>query len=241
MASYPFRCGWYRAPSLFSQFSHWRMRIPTHVGLEPVSRGIKFHMARTYPNGIRGAFVPELDPLRLVQTADPMGRLVFIGGIGDNGDGGALNGELSEEEPNVGDGEGIIGVRCLIGCTSLATGDGVGWCPSFCFNAFLTRGRKNGILAAMIAACCSTWPHIRRFPVSFSCFLKLDSHSDNTHSRTDEAAIATMPIEKMPASSRRRRAGMLCRLRMNGMGRIQIMQSVTRVKLALTYHMIEGL
>lgn len=91
-----------------------------------------------------------------------------IGDIGASGEGGGLNGELVE--PNVGDGEGMMGVRAGTGAMSFAAG--LGLCRSLRAAKALRRsGRKNGIDAEIIPACCSTWLQIIRFAVFSPAFL----------------------------------------------------------------------
>ena len=69
-----------------------------------------------------------------VQRAVPMGSSGLTGEIGESGEGGALKGK--DEEPKVGEGEGMIGVRAGLGLLSgvrcgpmsLAAGLGLGCC-----------------------------------------------------------------------------------------------------------------
>jgi hypothetical protein len=161
-----------------------------------------------------------------------------MGDIGASGEGGGLNGELAE--PNVGDGEGMIGVRTGTGAMSFAAG--LGLCRSLRAAKALRRsGRKNGIDAEIIPACCSTWLQIIKFAVFSPCFSKFESQRTITLSRIEEATIAMMPIEKIPISSSLRLTGMLCKLSRNGIGRIQIKVSVTKLKPALNNQSIVGL
>jgi len=179
-----------------------------------------------------------------LQRAVPIGISGMTGATGDMGDigasgeGGGLNCELVE--PNVGDGDGMMGVRASTGAMSFAAG--LGLCRSLRVAKNLRNsGRKNGIDAEMIPACCSTWLQIIKFAVFSPCFLISVSQRTTTLSRIEEATTAMIPTEKMPTSPSLRLTGMLCKLSRKGIGMIQIQASVNKLKPALNSQSVVGL
>jgi len=88
------------------------------------------------------------------QSAVPMGMGV-MGEMGASGEGGGLESELLDS--SVGDGEGMIGVRAATGGMSLFAGLGLCWSRlrMVALKALRMIGRRNGIEAEMMPACCS--------------------------------------------------------------------------------------
>lgn len=107
--------------------------------------------------------------------------------------------------------------------------------------AFLASGRRNGIEAAIMPACCSTWDQINRLAACSPFSMKDDNHLLVTDNRTADATTATIPIENIAVNSMRLRTGIVRRLRKNGSGKTHRITSVVRLKEALNNHRGIGL